>query len=101
MTMDNTKSTMGKAKKVCGKGKTDWTVDSDGFNTLQDGIGNRFRIGDRVKYMSKKRPELQFKVFTAMNYVRDYDRRERCWVDTIELDNGVWVRSSEVFANVG
>ena len=63
-------------------------------------LGNPFRIGDRVKYVSKKRPDLQYKVFKAMNYVQKYDRRRKCRVDTIELDNGVWVETSEVFANV-
>ena len=77
-----------------------FALDENGFNILHDGIGNPFRIGDRVKYVSKKRPDLQYKVFKAMNYVQKYDRRRKCRVDTIELDNGVWVETSEVFANV-
>ena len=95
---------MAKSAKNCGNGgksgKSGWLVDEDGFNVLLDGIGNRFRIGNRVKYVNKRRPDLQFKVFKAMNYVREYDRHERKWVDTIELDNGEWVKTSEVFANV-
>ena len=92
---------MAKSAKNCGNGgKSGWLVDEDGFNVLLDGIGNRFRIGNRVKYVNKRRPDLQFKVFKAMNYVREYDRHERKWVDTIELDNGEWVKTGEVFANV-
>ena len=95
---------MAKSAKNCGNGgksgKSGWLVDEDGFNVLLDGIGNRFRIGNRVKYVNTRRPDLQFKVFEAMNYVREYDRHGRKWVDTIELDNGEWVKTSEVFANV-
>jgi len=75
-----------------------WTLDAHGFNILTDGIGNRFRIGVRVKYVGKKHPEMQFKKFTARNYVQEYDRKRRRYVDTIELDNGVWVETKEVFA---
>lgn len=77
-----------------------FALDENGFNILTDGIGNPFRVGVRVKYVSKKRPDLQFKVFKVMNYVQVYDRRRKCHIDTIELDNGVWVETSEVFANV-
>lgn len=74
--------------------------DENGFNILTDGIGNKFRLGARVKYVGKKHPAMKFNVFKAMNYVRKYDRKRRCYVDDIELDNGVWVETKEVFANI-
>lgn len=87
------------AIKIKGK-MPKWTLDENGFNILTDGIGNLFRIGVRVKYVGKNHPDMQFKVFTARNYVQEYDRKRRCYVDTIELDNGVWVETREVFANI-
>lgn len=78
--------------------KPELAFDQHGFNILYDGIGNPFRIGLRVKYVGKKHPEMQFKFFKALNYVREYDRKRKCYIDTIELENGVWVETREVFA---